>query len=182
MQSSKVVCTAQLIMTCLEYFIKVRELDKIKITKPHITKLLIYSNKSRLKIQHFYVHIELSRGHINSIPSYFKCSTKVSGINTVPSVVNAVMYVAVLPWCSIVFRATITSSSVPGINLNEEKPYSGCRFVIWKWRQFPAITKRYADSWHANVTLNGLIIWEGTARHCVVSTLIESRLNRISLL
>lgn len=52
-------------------------------------------------------------------------STKVSDSNSKPSVVNAVMYVAVLPSNSVVFKATMTSSLDPGINLNDEKPCLG---------------------------------------------------------
>lgn len=59
------------------------------------------------------------------MPSYLMFSICVSSSRTFPSVVNAVMYVAVLPSNSVVFNATIASSLVPGINLNEEKPNFG---------------------------------------------------------
>lgn len=63
--------------------------------------------------------------HINSSPSNFLSITFVSGIIIVPSIENAIIYVAVFPWYSSVFNATMIVSSDPGKNLKLEKPLTG---------------------------------------------------------
>lgn len=62
----------------------------------------------------------------NSSPSYFK-SVLICCIFMIvwPLVVNAVMYVAVLPLISSVISATMTESVLPGTNLKLEKPCVG---------------------------------------------------------
>lgn len=70
------------------------------------------------------IYAEIS-AYINSRPSYFKSSTFVSAKRTSLFVLNAEMYVAVFPSNSVVFKATMTSSFVPGMNLNEENPCFG---------------------------------------------------------
>lgn len=66
--------------------------------------------------------------YINSRPSYLSFAISVSCRRISPSSVNAHMYVAVLPSSSSVRKATMTLSSVPGINLKLEYPRVGRLF------------------------------------------------------
>lgn len=62
---------------------------------------------------------------MNSRPSYFKSDTNVSFKIYSPSMVKAVIYVAVFPSISSVLNATITVSSVPGTKRKLENPLLG---------------------------------------------------------
>lgn len=110
------------------YYI-ISTLDTIIINNLTIARLI----SRELCVSHAY---RLSTNHINSSPSYFKSSIFVSSISTWLLVLNAEIYVAVFPSNSVVFKATMASSFVPGINLNEENPCFGCSFVICNFRTF----------------------------------------------
>lgn len=64
----------------------------------------------------------MNHHYTNSIPSYLMSANFLSGIRILPSMLNAVMNVAILPASSSVFSATITWSFVPGTNLKDEYP------------------------------------------------------------
>lgn len=77
------------------------------------------------------------------MPSYFNLVSNFTGSNNVsPSVVNDAMYVVVLPWISSVCRATMTESSLPGMNLKLENPIVGLNspnFTTFTLRKFSSV-------------------------------------------
>jgi len=68
--------------------------------------------------------------HINSNPSNFLSIILYSGIIIVPSIVKAMIYVAVRPRYSSVFKAIMMESCELGRNLKLEKPLVGIRSPI----------------------------------------------------